>query len=123
MRRLLDLNHFLLLQAEALARRAISCLNPSDPKIATVVTNDREMETALLIAKVLEASAMIFSAGKGANKQAATLDPVEKPPLEGSTESAARVERDPEPNSGSYEFGLGGYPQRRDQNPPKLGFF
>ena len=114
------------LQAEALARRAISCLNPSDPKIATVVTNDKEMETALLIAKVLEASAMIFSAGKGnAAKVSESLIPVQKQPVEESTAlEGARGDWNPESTPGSYDIGLGEYPQRRDQkNPSNLGFF
>lgn len=60
-------------QAEVLARRAMSCcLNPNDPKIATVVTNAKEMETALLIAKVLETSALLFNAGNGKKSAAAS---------------------------------------------------
>jgi hypothetical protein len=43
----------------------MSCVNLDDPNVAKVVTNTTEMETALFLAKTLEASAMQFqSRGK-----------------------------------------------------------
>jgi hypothetical protein len=99
----------------------MSCLNPNDPKIATVVTNAKEMETALLVAKVLETSALLFSAGNGnqgagmSSDGASVLQSRQEQvasQFDGKSDSIAE-------NGRSYEFGLGGYPQRLGGQDPK----